>query len=43
MYTITFMNEYSRNAKICRKRGYDMSLLEKALSILEETGQLPPY
>jgi mRNA interferase YafQ len=41
MYTIAFTNQYNRNVKLCVKRGYEISLLEETVSLLEETGQLP--
>lgn len=41
MYTITATTEFKRNIKTCKKRGFDLSLLEKAIAILAETGTLP--
>ncbi len=41
-YTIEYTREFLRDAKRCRKRGLNMQLLEKVISLLEESGTLPP-
>ncbi len=41
MYTIKTTGQFKKDVKRCQKRGYDMSLLRNALSILAETGTLP--
>lgn len=41
MYTITATKQFEKELKLCKKRGYDMSKLEEAVSILEKTGTLP--
>ncbi len=40
-YIIEYTREFLRDAKRCRKRGLDMSLLEQTITILAETGTLP--
>jgi len=42
MYEIRISNRFKKQVKLCVKRGYDISLLEKAIEILSETGTLPP-
>jgi len=41
MYKITTTNKFEKQVKICIKRGYDISLLKKAIQLLAETGTLP--
>jgi len=41
MYEIRISNRFKKQVKLCEKRGYDISLLEKAIEILSETGTLP--
>ena len=41
MYHITTTNRFEKNVEQCKKRGYNMELLRKALSLLAETGTLP--
>ncbi|WP_395063133.1 type II toxin-antitoxin system YafQ family toxin [Flavobacterium sp.] len=41
MYSISTTNRFEKEMKLCKKRGYDMSLLQKTISILAETGSLP--
>ncbi len=40
-YSIEYTHEFLRNAKRCRKRGFNMQLLEEVISLLEESGTLP--
>ena len=40
-YTIRFSGQFKRSYKLCKKRGYDMSKLEKVLRLLSENGELP--
>ena len=42
MYEIRISNRFKKQVKLCEKRGYNISLLEKAIEILSETGTLPP-
>jgi len=42
MYALTYTNQYHKSVKLCKRRGYDMGLLEEVLSILAEKGHLPP-
>lgn len=41
MYAITYTNRYHKSVKLCKKRGYDLSLLEEVISLLEKSGKLP--
>ena len=40
-YTIVVTSEFKKNFKLCQRRGLDMSLLKKVVSLLEEEGKLP--
>jgi len=42
MYTVKTTNRFDKDVKLCKKRGFDMELLKKAIKILEEKGMLPP-
>ena len=42
MYEVRVSNRFKKQVKRCAKRGYDLSLLEKAVEILSQTGALPP-
>ena len=42
MFSFQKTGKFKKDVKLCFKRGYNMSLLEKALNILGETGELPP-
>ncbi len=41
MYRITTTNRFEKDVKLCIKRGYDISLLKKVMSLLAGTGSLP--
>jgi mRNA interferase YafQ len=41
MYKIDYTNRFKKDVKLCAKRGYDLTLLEKAIDILSQTGTLP--
>lgn len=41
MFTIKYTRSFIRDFKLCKKRGYDMSLLLEVMSILESQGTLP--
>ena len=41
MYTIITTNRFEKDVKICKKRGYDMSLLQNVMTLLAEKGALP--
>ena len=41
MYSINFTNRFKKDLKLCQKRGLDLSHIQKAISILAETGSLP--
>jgi len=40
-YKIKYTGRFKKSYKKCVKRGYDISVFEKAVSILSETGTLP--
>ncbi|MCR5453984.1 MAG: type II toxin-antitoxin system YafQ family toxin [Bacteroidales bacterium] len=40
-YTVTITSTFKKDFKRCMKRGMDMSLITKAMDILEESGTLP--
>lgn len=42
MYEILFTNQFKRSYKKCMKRGRDKALLEKVITLLAESGTLPP-
>ena len=42
MYEILFTNQFKRSYKKCMKRGRDKVLLEKVITLLAESGTLPP-
>jgi len=42
MFSLQKTGKFKKDVKLCSKRGYDISLLEKAINILVETGELPP-
>ena len=41
MYTIKYTNRFKKDLIQCKKRGYDVSLLQKAIELLEKDGKLP--
>lgn len=41
MYKIVTTNRFNKSLKLCKKRGYDLSLLKQAIDTLQETGTLP--
>lgn len=41
MYKIVTTNKFEKEVKICIKRGFDISLLKEAMTILAEKGTLP--
>ena len=41
MYEFDFTGKFKQDFKKCKKRNYDISLLEEAFEILKETGTLP--
>ncbi len=41
-YKIEYTRRFIKQARLCMKRGYDMSLLERAIELLENKGSLPP-
>ena len=41
MYQLKYTNRFKRDVKHAAKRGYDITLLEKAINLLQKTGNLP--
>ena len=41
MYTIKATNQFKKDVKLCKKRGYDLSVLEQVVNLLQKTGSLP--
>jgi mRNA interferase YafQ len=41
MYTITTTNKFDKSLKLCKKRNYDLSLLQVVIDILQKEGKLP--
>lgn len=37
-YKIEYTRRFIKQARLCMKRGYDMSLLERAIELLENKG-----
>jgi mRNA interferase YafQ len=40
MYCIEYTGGFLKQAKQCKKRGYNMALLERVIQLLAETGKL---
>ncbi len=40
-YSILYTKQFEKQLKMCSKRGLDISLLTKAIDILQENGALP--
>lgn len=41
MYELQYATSFKKDLKVCKKRGYDFSLLKEVIDILQETGTLP--
>lgn len=41
MYALKTTNKFDKSLKLCKKRGYDLLLLQTVIDILQETGTLP--
>lgn len=41
MYKLVYTNQFKRSLKKCFKRGLDISLLKKAIDLLQNHGTLP--
>jgi mRNA interferase YafQ len=41
MYSIKATNQFKKDLKRCKKRGYDLSLLELVIDLLQKTGKVP--
>lgn len=40
MYAIKYTNQFGKDLKLCKKRGYDLSLIQTAIALLEDKGEL---
>lgn len=40
-YTILFTNQFKKEIKLCKKRNYEISLLENVIILLRKNGELP--
>lgn len=41
MYKISYTNRFKKDLRLCYKRGFNIDLIQKAVSILEKKGSLP--
>ncbi|MEA4975412.1 MAG: type II toxin-antitoxin system YafQ family toxin [Paludibacter sp.] len=41
MYSVEYTNRFKKDIKRAIKRGYDLTLIEKAIDLLQNTGKLP--
>lgn len=41
-YRIKYSGGFKKSYKLCKRRGYDIQLLEKAITLLANEGKLPP-
>ncbi|MDR6969330.1 mRNA interferase YafQ [Flavobacterium arsenatis] len=41
MYILTTTRRFEKSLKLCKKRNYDLSLLQTVLDLLQNTGKLP--
>lgn len=41
MYELQYSTSFKKDLKVCKKRGYDFTLLKEVIDILQETGILP--
>jgi mRNA interferase YafQ len=41
LYQILATHQFKKDVKRCKKRGYDLTLLQKAIDFLQKDGKLP--
>jgi mRNA interferase YafQ len=41
MYSIQATNQFKKDVKRCKKRGYDLGLLKQIIDLLQKTGKVP--
>ncbi len=41
MYSIHYTKRFKKDVKRCKSRGYDLTLLQEVVDILQKNGQLP--
>ena len=39
---VQWTNKFKKDYKLCMTRGFDISLIDRAIQLLSETGTLPP-
>ena len=42
MYSVRYTAQFKKDLKLCVKRGLDIDLIRTAITILTESGKLPP-
>ena len=42
MYKLEYTKTFKKDVKLAAKRGYDLTLLETAIDLLQKNGKLPP-
>ena len=40
-YVLSFSGQFKKDFKLCKKRNYDLSLIEMVFDLLKEKGELP--
>ena len=41
-YSIEFSGQFKKDFKLCKKRNYNLALIETVFDLLKEHGELPP-
>jgi len=41
VYQLTTTNKFNKSLKLCKKRGYDLTVLQHVIDLLQKTGNLP--
>lgn len=42
-YELEYANSFKKDLKTCKKRGYNLTLLQEVIDLLQTTGTLPEY
>lgn len=42
-YELEYANSFKKDLKTCKKRGYNLTLLQEVIDLLQATGTLPEY
>ena len=40
-YIVKYSRQFKKSYKLCKRRGYDMTLVERVIIILAQNGKLP--